>query len=49
MIRIEMENSLAKEIPESSQAARQVNIIPLKIEVDKAQIRKEYKKYLGKY
>lgn len=47
MIRVQMENVLTKEVPEVSQEARQANQVPLKIQVNKAQIRREYRQFFN--
>lgn len=43
-----IEASLTKEIPENSREHRKANNIPIKHEIDKNKIRKEYAKYMGK-
>ena len=47
-IKIAMEASLTKEIPETTANLRQHNSIPLKYMVNKADIRKTYRQFLGK-
>ena len=47
-IKVWIESAAVKEIPETSPALRQATTIPIKYEVDKAKIRKEYRHCLGK-
>ena len=46
-IKVEMEGSLTKEIPETTQEMRDANIIHIKHQMDMAQIRKTYRQFLG--
>ena len=46
-IKVEMEGSLTKEIPETTQEMRDANIIHIKHQMDMAQVRKTYRQFLG--
>ena len=43
-----MEDSLIKEIPETTHNMRQANQIPIKYEINRNKIKKAYRQFLGK-